>query len=128
MLQITPQHRLLLATTPIDFRRGLDRLAASCRLTLKSDPFSGTIFAFRNRAGTSIKLLVYDGSGFWLCQKRFSKGRLAWWPTSRNEAMEIRAAELLLILAQANPMQVAIPDDWRRLPQAASAVPSFDCS
>ena len=128
MLQITPQHRLLLATAPIDFRRGLDGLAASCRLTLKSDPFSGTIFAFRNRAGTSIKLLVYDGSGFWLCQKRFSQGRLAWWPTSRHEAMEVRAAELLLILAQANPMQVAIPDDWRRLPHATSAIPSSDCN
>jgi len=128
MLQITPQHRLLLATAPIDFRRGLDGLAASCRLTLKSDPFSGAIFAFRNRAGTSIKLLVYDGSGFWLCQKRFSKGRLAWWPTSQTEAVEVRAAELLLILAQANPMQVALPDDWRRLPQATSAVPLAKCS
>lgn len=128
MLQITPQHRLLLATAPIDFRRGLDGLAASCRLTLMSDPFSGTIFAFRNRAGTSIKLLVYDGSGFWLCQKRFSKGRLAWWPKSREEAVEVRAAELQLILAQANPMQVAIPDDWRRLHQPASAILSSDCN
>lgn len=128
MLQITPQHRLLLATVPIDFRRGLDGLAASCRLTLKIDPFSGTIFAFRNRAGTSIKLLVYDGTGFWLCQKRFSKGRLAFWPTSKEEAVEVRAAELQLILAQANPMQVTIPEDWRRLPQAATAMPSSDCN
>jgi len=128
MLQITPQHRLLLATAPIDFRRGLDGLAASCRLTFKSDPFSGAIFAFRNRRGTSIKLLVYDGSGFWLCQKRFSKGRLAWWPTSQNDAMEVRAAELQLILAQANPMQVAIPGDWRRLPQAAIETSPSDCN
>lgn len=115
MLQITPQHRLLLATTPVDFRRGLDGLAALCRITLKSDPFSGAIFAFRNRSGTSVKLLVYDGSGFWLCQKRFSKGRLAWWPTSRDNAVEIRATELLLILAQANPVVASIPEDWRRL-------------
>lgn len=116
MLQITPQHRLLLATAPADFRRGLDGLAAICRLTLQNDPFSGAIFAFRNRAGTSIKLLVYDGTGFWLCQKRFSKGRLAWWPSSRDTAVEIRATELLLILAQANPMVASIPEDWRRLP------------
>lgn len=128
MLQITPQHRLLLATSPVDFRRGLDGLAASCRQTLKNDPFSGAIFAFRNRAGTSIKLLVYDGSGFWLCQKRFSRGRLAWWPISGHEVVEVRAAELLLILAQANPMQVAIPDDWRRLPQAASTPSPSDCT
>jgi len=128
MLQMTPQHRLLLATNPIDFRRGLDGLAASCRHLLNSDPFSGTIFAFRNRTGTSIKLLVYDGSGFWLCQKRFSKGHLAWWPTSQNDAVEVRPAELLLILAQANPRHVAIPDDWRRLPQAACSISSSQCS
>lgn len=128
MLQITPQHRLLLATEPVDFRRGLDGLAASCRLTLKNDPFSGAIFAFRNRTGTSIKLLVYDGSGFWLCQKRFSKGRLAWWPTSRSVAEEVKATELLLILAQANPMHAAIPDDWRRLPHAASVMASSVCN
>jgi transposase len=115
MLQITPQHRLLLATYPVDFRRGLDGLAALCRVRLKNDPFSGAIFAFRNRSGTSIKLLVYDGSGFWLCQKRFSKGRLAWWPNSQDEATEIRATELLLILAQANPKAASIPEDWRRL-------------
>jgi transposase len=115
MLQITPQHRLLVATSAVDFRRGLDGLAAICRLTLEQDPFSGVIFAFRNRSGTSIKLLVYDGSGFWLCQKRFSKGKLAWWPTSQEKLTQVRAAELLLILAQANPMRAAIPGDWRSL-------------
>lgn len=120
MLQITPQHRLLLATAPVDFRRGLDGLAAICRLTLQNDPFSGAIFAFRNRTGTSIKFLVYDGTGFWLCQKRFSKGRLAWWPSSRDTAVEVRATELLLILAQANPMVASIPEDWRRLPTSRS--------
>lgn len=115
MLQITPHHRLLLATAPVDFRRRLDGLAAICRLTLRHDPFSGAIFAFRNRMGTSIKLLVYDGTGFWLCQKRFSKGKLAWWPTSKDKIAELRATELLLILAQANPTQTTIPNDWRRL-------------
>ncbi|MCX7338050.1 MAG: IS66 family insertion sequence element accessory protein TnpB [Alphaproteobacteria bacterium] len=85
MLQITPQHRLKLAIVPVDFRKGIDGLVALCKRALEDDPFSGTIFAFRNRSGTSIKLLVYDGSGFWLCQKRFSKGKLAWWPASCKE-------------------------------------------
>lgn len=117
MLQITPQHRLLLATSSIDFRRGIDGLAAVCRDELQHDPFSGTIFAFRNRTGTSIKLLVYDGTGFWLCQKRFSKGRLAWWPSSSSHEslQQIKSTELLLILAQGNPQYVSIPDDWRSL-------------
>ncbi len=78
MLQITPQHRLLLATEPVDFRKGIDGLKAICRQQLCDDPFSGTIFAFCNKTKTSVKLLVYDATGFWLCQKRFSKGKLAW--------------------------------------------------
>ncbi|MFW5754911.1 MAG: IS66 family insertion sequence element accessory protein TnpB, partial [Marinilabiliaceae bacterium] len=41
---------------------------------------SGHLFVFRNKKGNAIKLLVYDGQGFWLCQKRLSQGRFAWWP------------------------------------------------
>lgn len=79
------------------------------------DPFSGTIFAFTNRRRTAVKLLVYDGNGYWLCHKRFSKGRLAWWPTTDAQAQSIRASELQIILAQGNPYLANIPGDWRRL-------------
>jgi len=67
MLQITPQHRLLLAVESVDFRKGICGLKAICQQQLSCDPFSGTIFAFTNRSRTSVKLLVYDASGFWLC-------------------------------------------------------------
>ncbi|MDQ3159324.1 MAG: IS66 family insertion sequence element accessory protein TnpB [bacterium] len=124
MLQITPHQRLLLATTPADFRRGLDGLAGLCRTALNQDPFSGAVFAFRNKASTSVKLLVYDGSGFWLCQKRFSKGRLAWWPVSKETAVTIKASELILLLAQGNPTHAALPKDWRRIPLGCNGVGS----
>jgi len=55
MLQITPQHQLYVAVEPVDFRRGIDGLAAICRQPLQHDPFSGHLFAFRNKKGTSIK-------------------------------------------------------------------------
>ena len=80
MIQITPQMRILVAVEPVDFRRGIDGLAQVCRETLAADPFSGTVFVFRGRTGTSIKLLTFDGQGYWLCQKRLSKGRFRWWP------------------------------------------------
>jgi hypothetical protein len=70
MIQITPHMRLLVAVEPIDFRAGIDGLAGICRQRLAADPFSGGLFIFRNRARTAIKILVYDGQGFWLCQKR----------------------------------------------------------
>ena len=66
MIQITPHMRILVAIEPIDFRAGIDGLAAACRKRLEADPFSGALFVFRNRARTAIKVLVYDGQGFWV--------------------------------------------------------------
>lgn len=80
MIQLTPQSSILVATQPIDFRKGIDGLAAVCKQVFKYDPFSGTLFVFRNRRRTAIKILMYDGQGFWLCQKRLSSGTLTWWP------------------------------------------------
>jgi transposase len=115
MLQITPQHRLLIATHPVDFRCGIDSLVATCRQQLEQEPFDGQLFVFRNRSATAIKLLVYDGNGFWLCHKRFSSGRIKWWPSNQEQAASIRAVELLIMLQQGNPVVAHIPADWRRL-------------
>jgi transposase len=117
MLQITPQHRIWIAVTPINFRCGIDRIAAICTNELKADPFSGHLFVFRNKKGTSVKLLIYDGNGFWLCQKRFSEGKLDWWPAQSTEQVcTVKAVELLVMLQQGNPREVHVPEDWRRLP------------
>ena len=59
MIQITPHMRILLAVEPADFRKGIDGLSALCRRVLKSDPFSGYVFIFRNRLRTAIKILIY---------------------------------------------------------------------
>ena len=57
MIQLIPQLQIRLACKPIDFRNGIDGLAALCKKTLEEDPFSGTLFVFRNRRGTALKLL-----------------------------------------------------------------------
>ncbi len=67
MIQITPQMRILVAVEPTDFRRGIDGLARVCKEVLRHDPFNGWVFVFRNRPATALKILVYDGQGFWLC-------------------------------------------------------------
>ncbi len=82
MLQITPQMKILVAVEPTDFRRGIDGLARHCQEALRQDPFVGAVFVFRNRKGTALKVLTYDGQGFWLCHKRLSQGRFPWWPSA----------------------------------------------
>jgi len=64
MLQLTPQSRIFLAVQPVDFRKGIDGLAALCRNILNENPLGGTVYVFRNRTGTTLKLLAYDGKGF----------------------------------------------------------------
>ena len=115
MLQLTPQSRVFLALEAADFRRGIDGLAALCRQRLGADPMDGAIFVFRNRRGTSLKLLQYDGQGFWLCQKRLSEGRLKWWPTSQQASERLSPRELQILLWNGNPKAVELAKDWRRV-------------
>ena len=106
----------MLAYEPVDFRKGIDTLAALCRNCLDCDPFSGTVFLFRNRRGTALKLLIYDGQGFWLCLKRFSKGRLAWWPEASGEALHpLAAQQLSVLLMNGHPDLARFQEPWRRL-------------
>ena len=114
MIQLTPQMRLLVAVAPVDFRRGVDGLCRLCREVLSADPMSGAVFVFRSQRGTAIKLLAYDGQGFWLCQKRLSQGKFQHWPQSRGDAQrELLAHELAVLLAGGNPERTNAAPQWR---------------
>ena len=114
MLQITPQMRILVAVEPADFRRGIDGLARLCREALQEDPFQGAVFVFRNRRSTAVKILMYDGQGFWLCQKRLSRGRYRYWPRSTDgTAAALAAHQLSVLLAAGDPQRTRAPEDWR---------------
>jgi transposase len=114
MIQLTPQMRILVAVEPVDFRKGIDGLCRLCRQSLSSDPFSGAVFVFRNRSGTAIKILVYDGQGFWLCQKRMSQERFRYWPSAKGEAgRHLLAHELHVLLAGGNPEASQGAPQWR---------------
>jgi len=115
MIQITPQMRVLAAVDAADFRRGIDGLAQLCRAVLQSDPFTGTVFVFRNRRRTAIKLLVYDGQGFWLCHKRLSKGTFRWWPSSPECAADLQAHELQVLICAGDPSATQAAPVWRRV-------------
>ena len=121
MLQITPQMKILVAVEPADFRKGIDGLVRLCKDSLQQDPFAGAVFVFRNRRGTAIKVLVYDGQGFWLCHKRLSEGRFRWWPSAPDQdapnqaakAKALAAHQLSVLFSAGDPDRTAAAPDWR---------------
>jgi hypothetical protein len=84
MIQLTAQSHIMVAILPQDFRRGIDGFAGLCRNTFQQNPQDGTFFVFINRAKTMIRILAYDGQGYWLMTKRLSKGRFNHWPKGAN--------------------------------------------
>ena len=116
MIQITPQMRILVAVEAIDFRKGIDGLARVCQEQLAGDPFSGCLFVFRNRSRTGVKILVYDGRGFWLCHKRLSSGRFRFWPaTTEGASTTLEAHEVQVLLAGGDPLGAPGSPRWRRV-------------
>lgn len=116
MIQVTPQMRIMVALEPVDFRRGIDGLARMCRETLRSDPFDGAVYVFRNQRRTAVKMLVYDGQGFWLAYKRLSAGRFRWWPScSDGESTALQAHELQVLLFAGDPAATHAAPVWRRV-------------
>jgi transposase len=116
MIQLPPHLNILLCVEPIDFRKGIDSLVALCKLHLHADPLSGTLFVFKNKSSTSLKLLVYDSQGYWLCLKRFSKGRIHWWPTpSDTSTYTLAAQQLYVLLYNGHPLHADVTSsDWRK--------------
>lgn len=90
---------------PVDMRRGIDGLSALVEQVLQRSPCSGSAFVFCNRAGNRIKVLLWDGTGVWLCQRRLHRGRFVWGCSDTGEVE--------LTLSQWKWLIVGV--DWHRL-------------
>lgn len=91
-----PGLRILLASRPIDFRKGINSLIALVQQTLAADAFAGDIYVFRCKRSDRLKLLVWDGSGLCLVTKRLESGAFTW-PPVRDGAVTLTAAQLRLL-------------------------------
>ena len=126
VIQITPHMRILVAVAPIDFRAGIDALVGACRQRLAADPFGGALFVFGNRARTGIKILVYDGQGFWLCSKRLSQGKFVWKSNAsiyRSGSKTLTVTQICHRLLQVlinNGSGVTFANEWRKVIQTPS--------
>lgn len=113
MISLSPHIPTFIFHEPIDFRAGIDKLAALAVKVSGEDPFSGTLFLFRNRHLTSAKLLLYDGLGFWYCQRRLSQGRFPWWPGDRESA-RLDHHQIMTLLQGIDPRGLAVLP-WRQI-------------
>ena len=100
MFGLTTATRVFVAPGATDMRIGFDGLFGLVRDRLGEDPLSGHLFVFANRSRTRIKILVWDGSGLWVCAKRLERGRFAW-PQATEECQRIplRGEELTMLVS-----------------------------
>jgi transposase len=100
--------RVLIATRPVDFRKGAEGLAALVRETMGADPFSGAVYVFRAKRADRIKLIYWDGTGVCLMAKRLEDGEFRW-PKVQDGVLRLTAAQLCALLEGL---------DWRRVHEA----------
>ena len=103
MILLTAQSDILIALPPQDFRCGIDGFAGLCRNKFKQNPQNGTFFVFINRAKTMVRVLAYDGQGYWLMTKRLSKGKFKYWPTGSDDLTAVAAKHLRQLLQNVGP-------------------------
>lgn len=118
MFGLTTATRIFVATGATDMRKGFDGLFGLVRDVLREDPLSGHLFLFSNRRRTTVKVLLFDGSGLWICAKRLEKGRFAW-PEAAGEKRAVLRAEQLTMLLNGIDLKRAAPRRWYRRENAA---------
>ena len=93
MIGPTGSVRVMMATRPVDFRKGAEGLAALVRETMGADPFSGAVYVFRAKRADRVKLLFWDGTGVVLVAKRIETGEFRW-PRIQEGVVRLSAAQL----------------------------------
>jgi transposase len=97
--------RVLVATAPVDFRKGAEGLAALVRDQMGTDPFSGAVYVFRAKRADRVKLIFWDGTGVCLFAKRLEAGAFRW-PNTQDGVIHLTSAQLSALLEGL---------DWRRV-------------
>lgn len=113
MLVISASQKIYLGLQPIDFRKGIDGIKRLCETVCSQQPTCGHLFVFINSRRNSIKVLSYDGQGYWLSQKRLSSGRFRHWPTQPGLMKQLAVEQLHVLLRNGNLASLEIAPDWQ---------------
>jgi transposase len=106
VIALTGHPKIVVATQPIDFRRGMNGLVALVASALAADPYCGDVFVFRPKRGDRLRLVFWDGSGMVLATKWLEEGRFVW-PPVRDGAMHLTPEEFALLVAGLDWTKVA---------------------
>ena len=115
MIQIGPTTEVIVAINPVDFRCGIETLCSLVKSNFHLDPYKGTYFLFTNKRRSGIKILSYDGQGFWFCYKRLSQGRLRWWPSSKNDIESIDVKNVMLLIYNGDVENINFQKNWKKV-------------
>ena len=115
MIQLDLRTEVMVAINPIDFRCGIESLGGLIKSQFKLDPFNGVYFLFTNKRRSGIKILTYDGQGFCLFYKRFSQGKLNWWPNSKDEISKLDSKNVLLLIYNGDAENIKFQENWKNI-------------
>ena len=117
MIQVPAQASVFVMHESVNFRKGIDGMAAVARVVLGQEPMSGAFFVFRSCGRQMLRILFYDGGGFWLCTRRLSKGTFSNWPTGNGTqpCSPLLARDLQVLIWGGDPSSCAFPDLWRKV-------------
>jgi transposase len=117
MIQFPANATVVVMHEPISFHNGIEGTASVARTVLRREPMDGAFFVFRNKQGHMLRILYYDGGGFWLCTRRLSKGRYSAWPKGDgvSPSSALLARELQVLLWGGDPTSCGFPELWRKV-------------
>jgi transposase len=110
ILSLSPATHVYVALAPVDLRAGFNGLSGLVKNLLQADPLSGHLFVFSNRQRDRLRVLYWDGSGFWVCAKRLEQGRFSW-PSGSGTSCSLRPEQWTNLV---QGLEVVSQKNWYR--------------
>jgi transposase len=115
VLQVSAATEIFVVHDSVNFNMGFSGMIGFCRRVLSVEPMTGAYFLFHSKTAKQIRVLTYDGDGWWLATKKFSKGTIKYWPKAEGKLSPLEARELFILLWRGNPENVRYPEFWKKV-------------
>lgn len=113
LISVSEQTKIYIVHGAVDFRNQHEGLTSICRNVLYKEPSAGAVFLFRNKCRNAVKLLYYDGQGWWVAHKKLEKGKFRVWPEDAEKLSSLQAHELLVLLKNGNPFAAKFQPNFK---------------